>query len=57
MNGYEAWRPALVAFYRGIGSKGCAQLVELGALLTQLDIDTIEGLRAVNELLSQKQAA
>ncbi len=57
MTSYEAWRPALVAFYRAIGSKGCAQLVELGAALTPLDIDTINGLRAVNDMHSQRRAA
>lgn len=54
---YEAWRPALIAFYAANGQSQGAINLRNGDRLTDSDRLTIDGLRAAFQIAEQRIAA
>ncbi len=54
MTSYEAWRPALVAFYAANGQSQGALNIRNGMRLTDSDRLTIDGLRAATGITAAK---
>jgi hypothetical protein len=55
-HGYEAWRPALIAFYEGDELPTKAALIRNGAPLDYLDRRAIDALRAAFNAIERKAA-
>lgn len=57
MTDYEAWRPALIAFYERDELRTKARLLKDGCQLDYLDKRAIDGLVAASELIPMRAAA